>query len=230
MKLIIRNTLLLGFFASSLFFTACENNKTTDADDDNYNKFVTRIEGERDKWDTDTAYWVNVDKEYETMRSEMDAEYEKADEARRKEIDDIRTRYDKVKGEYMTSREQKMGEAKRMTRSNELRTQIWGAEATADLSNVNGTNIRSYYEKLVANVKANKESYTPDDWDAVKAWYEKLDAMKNQFEGKDLSTKDNLAIAKLKVEYDAIAKTQRIDSKIEQKIEEQENKLDPGKN
>ncbi|MGZ5244715.1 MAG: hypothetical protein ACXWW0_12410, partial [Bacteroidia bacterium] len=151
-------------------------------------------------------------------------------EEQRKKVDEIRLRYDKVKSEYITAREQKMAEAKRIERQNQLRTQILGPEAAADLSNVNGTNIRSYYEKLINNIKANKESYTPDDWDAVKAWYEKLDAMKNQFEGKDLSASDNMAIAKLKVEYAAIAKTARIDSKIEQKVEEQEDKMDPAKN
>ncbi len=227
MKLIIRNSLFLGFFATSLFFTACGDNNRTD-NTDNYNNFVTRIEGERDKWDTDTAYWTNVDREYEPMRAEMDASYDKMDEAGRKKIDDIRTRYDRVKGDYMTAREQKMT-VNREASQTALRTKIFGAEATADLSNVNGKNIRSYYEKLVNNVKANRESYTPDDWDAVKAWYEKLDAMKNQFEGKDLSSKDNLAIAKLKVEYAAIAKTARVDSKIEQKVEEQTNKMDPAR-
>jgi hypothetical protein len=231
MKILLRKIAFLGIFASSLFLASCDNDHKNDtADTDNYNKFVTRIEGERNQWDTDTAYWTKVDSEYTPMRTEMDAEYEKADENRKKEIDDIRARYDKVKSDYMAASEERMAKSKRMNRETELRTMIFGAETSADLSNVNGTNIRSYYEKLVNTVKANKESYTPDDWDAIKAWYEKLDAMKNQFEGKDLSTKDNLAIAKLKVEYDAIAKTGRVDSKIEQKVEEQENKMNPGKN
>jgi len=230
MKTFLRKVAFLSIFATSIFLTSCDNDHKNDtAGTDNYNKFVTRIEGERNQWDTDTAYWTRIDSEYTPMRTQMDAEYEKADENRKKEIDDIRTRYDKVKSDYMAASEERMAKSKRMNRETELRTQIFGAEASADLSNVNGTNIRSYYEKLVNTVKANKESYTPDDWDAIKAWYEKLDAMKNQFEGKDLSTKDNLAIAKLKVEYDAIAKTGRVDSKVEQKVEEQKDKMDPGR-
>ncbi|MGZ5244471.1 MAG: hypothetical protein ACXWW0_11235, partial [Bacteroidia bacterium] len=78
MKIIIRNTLFLSFFATSLFFASCETKKTVDTD--NYDKFVTRIETDRAQWDTDTTYWVNVDKEYEPMRTEMDANYDKLDE------------------------------------------------------------------------------------------------------------------------------------------------------
>ncbi|RYD83082.1 MAG: hypothetical protein EOP53_01845 [Sphingobacteriales bacterium] len=233
MKSNIKKIAFFGFFAASLAFTSCDNaannNDTADTNRTNYTEFVTRIEGERDRWDTDTAYWETVDRDYEPMRTQMDAEYATADENRKKEIDDVRSRYDKVKGDYMAAREQRMAAANNEKRSAELRTKVFGAEATADLSNVNGKNIRSYYEKLVDNVKQNKESYTPDDWDAVKAWYEKLDAMKNNFEGKDLSAKDNLAIARLKVEYDLVAKTRRIDAKTEQKVDEQTNKMDPAK-
>lgn len=80
---------------------------------------------------------------------------------------------------------------------------------------VNAKNIRSVYENFVASVKENKKDYSREDWDEVKVLYEALDTRKNEVE-KELESKDNLAIAKRKVEFASYKAVERPLSKVEE--------------
>jgi len=78
---------------------------------------------------------------------------------------------------------------------------------------VNKSNILSVYQKFVDNFNANKDSYTRQDFDKIKAWYEALDSRKNTVEKEGLASEDNRKIAALKLEFAPKFKWERMTAK-----------------
>ena len=69
-----------------------------------------------------------------------------------------------------------------------------------DYSFMTAENALATFEGFAAKATAHKDDYSSDDWNFVKAIYEKLGARKNVIE-KDLAAADNLKIAKLKLKF-----------------------------
>ena len=78
---------------------------------------------------------------------------------------------------------------------------------------VNKDNILSVYQKFVDTFDANHESYSRQDFDKVKAWYEALDNRKNTVEKEGLTGPDNRKIAALKLEFAPKFKWERMTAK-----------------
>jgi len=78
---------------------------------------------------------------------------------------------------------------------------------------VNKDNIVSVYQKFVDTFNANHESYSRQDFDKVKAWYEALDNRKNTVEKEGLTGPDNRKIAALKLEFAPKFKWERMTAK-----------------
>ncbi|MFP5439810.1 MAG: hypothetical protein ACLGH8_18695 [Bacteroidia bacterium] len=81
---------------------------------------------------------------------------------------------------------------------------------------VNKANILTVYEKFYESFKANRDSYSRQDLDKVKAWYEALDARKNTVEKEGLSGEDNRKIAEIKLKFAPMFKWDRITAKGEE--------------
>jgi hypothetical protein len=78
---------------------------------------------------------------------------------------------------------------------------------------VNKDNILTVYQKFVDNFNANKDSYSRQDFDKIKAWYEALDNRKNTVEKEGLKSEDNRKIAALKLEFAPKFKWERMTAK-----------------
>ncbi len=90
-----------------------------------------------------------------------------------------------------------------------------------DYSFMTAENALATFEGFAAKATAHKDDYSSDDWNFVKAIYEKLGARKNVIE-KDLAAADNLKIAKLKLKLAPMFKIGKIAAKIDEKVEQKE--------
>ncbi len=78
---------------------------------------------------------------------------------------------------------------------------------------VNKDNILGVYQKFVDTFNANKDAYSRQDFDKIKAWYEALDTRKNTVEKEGLAAEDNRKIAALKLEFAPKFKWERMTAK-----------------
>lgn len=172
--------------------------------DDAYNSYRSYVEdAERDTayvydskrdWnkeitDRETAYnerWANVEK--------YSADY---DEARKAELEDLRTRYNT---NWQARRDTYTSYGKAGTMRAELLTV---EENAADLSTLTPANIRAAYENFVKVVENNKKNYSNADWQIVEQSWNDLDDRKNAIQS-ELSAKDKYEIGKAKTKYIAM--------------------------
>ena len=87
---------------------------------------------------------------------------------------------------------------------------------------VNKDNILRVYDNFTSTVEKNKESYSREDWDEIKLYYEALDTRKNTVENEGLSGSDNMKIASIKFKFAPLLKANRMGSKAEENSEAKE--------
>lgn len=216
--------LVLGAAVVAASFASCksETEKTAEKNVDRYVVYVDSINSldaaER------SANWAAIEAEYQTRMAEADAAMaELKDNAEaQKRLEETRAKYDGVK---MAAEQAKADADAAAAKANEATTATGGGLSDAffgagnvvgndmKFAWVNKDNILSVYQKFVDNWKANKDSYTRQDFDKIKAWYEALDTRKNTVEKEGLSGEDNRKIAALKVEFAPSFKWERITAK-----------------
>lgn len=161
------------------------------------------------------AYWASIDSGYQARLTELKTTEAELSEADRKKLEESKDQYETMKVAYTA----KIKEAN--TKKNEsdyrqiLRNSLFGqGKMGSDMqfNYVNAGNILSVYDNFVNTVADKKDTYTREDWDEIKVLYEALDTRKNEVE-KDLASKDNLKIAKLKVRFATIKALNRGGSK-----------------
>lgn len=214
--------IILGAAVIALGFTACksETEKTAEKNVDRYVTYVDSINNldaaER------AANWAAIEEGYQMRLAEADAAIaELKDDAERKQkIEESRSKYDGVKTAAEADAKAKMeaeAAAAPATGGNALADSYFGAGNVVgnDMKFmwVNKDNILSVYQKFVETFKANKDSYSRQDFDKIKAWYEALDTRKNTVEKEGLSPEDNRKIAGLKTEFAPMFKWERMTAK-----------------
>jgi len=81
---------------------------------------------------------------------------------------------------------------------------------------VNKDNILKVYNDFYNEFDKNKDNYSREDFDEVKALYEALDSRKNTVENEGLSSKDNRKIAELKLKFGPKFKWNRMGAKADE--------------
>ncbi|MEO6542341.1 MAG: DUF6565 domain-containing protein [Ferruginibacter sp.] len=214
--------LLITAAIVSIGFTACQNKteetKTTEVEI--LNSYVDSVENLTPVYTT--AYWTAIDNGYQErmLRAEKDLATLTAEE--KAKADATRARYAALKSTYELKIKEAESAGTMTTPSSNyrqvLRNRLFGEGKIGDdmtFAFVTADNIRSVYQNFVDGVSDNKANYTREDWDEINVLYEALDTRKNAVE-KDLATKDNLVIAKLKVKYAAINATHRGGTKVKE--------------
>ncbi|MDQ3072527.1 MAG: hypothetical protein M3Q97_04580 [Bacteroidota bacterium] len=214
----MKNLAIAGIMAGALALSACDDdNDTTYVND--YRDYVVGVGNERDRWDSDTAYWIDADTRYDSLHSSVTTRRDELDENSQRQVDSLDNVWKSYKSEYETNRQKKAAEADALQINDRIRISLFPAGSTAALTEVTAANIRSYYEQLVNTAGTNSEKYTSAEWDAIDAWYEKLDERKNDLE-KDMTAADRNAISALKIKYKSIHVPNRADSKVEEKMDQ----------
>lgn len=160
-----------------------------------------------------TAYWQTIEDGYQLRV--VKAEAAAKEEAQKKQLAESKDAYQALKVKYeeaiKVNKEKLYSSRKKV-----LRDALFGeGKIGTDLNFtwINAKNIKVAYENFLLAVEANEKVYSREDWDEVKVLYEALDTRKNEVE-KDLSTKDNLKIAKVKIIFATIISVQRPLSKV----------------
>lgn len=100
-----------------------------------------------------------------------------------------------------------------------LRDAYFGAGKIGEDMNfswVNKDNILRVYNDFYNEFDKNKDTYSREDFDEIKAMYEALDAHKNKVEKEGLSSRDNAKIAELKFKFAPKFKWERMGAKAEE--------------
>ncbi len=135
-------------------------------------------------------------------------------------VDSINTRYGVIKSSVELAKA-----PKKINPNQKLRNLLFGVDKIGDDMNfgwVNKDNILDTYQKLFDSYKANKGSFSREDYDEVKLIYEALDSRKNTVEKEGLSSSDNMKIASIKFKFAPMFKVNRIGAKARENEEAKE--------
>jgi len=146
-----------------------------------------------------------------------EAKQTQADYSIQKEKDELQKRYDLLESNYLALQSKHEADQSKFEQSS-LRNRLFGEGVVGkDLKFgfVNGSNVKSVYEKFVNGVSDNRNTYSREDWDEIKVLYEALDNRKNVIEPQ-IKTKDNLDIARLKIRFTAIKAWNRPGTKVDE--------------
>ncbi|OYQ36129.1 hypothetical protein CHU92_10090 [Flavobacterium cyanobacteriorum] len=212
------------FIAGTLVLTAlvasCKNEaeQTAEKNVDRYVVYVDSV----NKIDSAgrLANWEAIEAGYEARLAEADAALaqlkDKAEAQKR--VDESRQKYEGVK--IQAENDAKVKAAADMPATgtgNSMADTLFGTgKVTGDDMSfgwVNKDNILGVYETFYENFKKNKDSYSRQELDRVKAWYEALDARKNTVEKEGLSAEDNNKIAAIKVKFSPLFRWERLTAK-----------------
>lgn len=191
--------LVLGAALLAAGFTSCKHDAEMKAEKnvDTYEAYVDSVYSLDDE--EKMVNWDAIEAKYQTRLDEAEASIEEL-----KDKVDAQDRLDETKQKYeelKTSVSEKVNEVTEKA----LYVSYFG-EANAvgndmEFKWVNKDNILSVYQNFVNTFEANKDSYSRQDFDKIKAWYEALDARKNTVEKEGLSSEDNGKIASLKLKF-----------------------------
>lgn len=219
-----RFNLVLGTVLVAAGAVSCKDEAKTTAEHnvDHYVVFVDSINGldaaER------SANWAAIDAEYQARETEAQAALTtlENDEAAAKRIEESRAKYDGVKMQAENEAKAK-AEAANASAGNSMADRFFGPGNVVGndmtFSWVNKDNILDVYTKFYETFDADKDEYSRQDLDKVKAWYEALDARKNTVEKEGLSSEDNGKIANIKLKFAPKFRWERLTAKGEENKE-----------
>lgn len=162
--------------------------------------------------------WKDIKTAYNNTVETATAEGKKLSDKASKKLEEVKAEYNTLKDDYEVHIREAEAKASADAYKTNIRQALFAGEdvgADMQFKFVTAKNALSVYDRFVTTVKENKEKYSREDWDEVKVLYEALDSRKNEIE-KELSTSDNLKIAKLKVQFAAIKSVNRPLSKLKE--------------
>lgn len=216
---------LLVVAVITLGFTACKSETEAKAEKtiDTYAVYVDSI--------TNVAaadmktHWESIETGFEKKTAEAEAAIvnlkDKVKTDAEAKLAASKAKYAELKAKLEKEKEAEK-KASEVDKIQVLRNSLFGqGKVGADMKFdwVNKDNILSVYEQFVNTVAENKDKYSREDWDEVKAMYEALDSRKNTVEKEGLTSKDNFAIAKLKLKFAPMYTVNRMGAKAEENAE-----------
>lgn len=218
--------LFLGAAIIALGFTSCksESEKQAEKTFDAYEKYVDSVNTVTT--DEAKANWAAIEASYSERTAEAEAALVsmKDQENAAERLEKAKTKYAELKAKMEAEVAKDMAAAPG-DRKQVLRDAYFGAGKIGEDMNfswVNKDNILQVYTDFYNTFDDNKDSYSREDFDEIKAMYEALDAHKNKVEKEGLSSSDNAKIANLKLKFGPKFKWNRMGAKAEENQEAKE--------
>lgn len=124
-------------------------------------------------WQTETA---ELQQQYEAREKSVRDNFESYDEARKKEIEELDTRYNAA----LQKREQRYKEVSRRYR---LREDLLGMPVSADdMSGITASELPNVYTRFVEKLEALAVELNAKEWDLVKGWWAALENRKSELQ------------------------------------------------
>lgn len=208
----------------ALGFSSCkdENEKMAEKSFDSYEKYVDSVSNVTVA-DAKTN-WQAIEADYNARTAEAEAAL-----ANMKDQAAAQERLDKSKAKYAELKAKLDAEAAASAPAPEatpapnskqvLRDAYFGAGKIGEdmsFSWVNKDNIVEVYQNFYDTFDKNKDSYSREDFDEIKAMYEALDAHKNTVEKEGLTGENNRKIAGIKLKFAPKFKWERIGAKADE--------------
>jgi hypothetical protein len=213
---------LLGVAVLAVTFTSCksEEEKTAEKSFDQYEKYVDSVNSINEA--EALANWQAIEAGYNDRMSDADMGI-----ADMKDPENAQDRLEKTKTKYSEFKMKVEASApKPVDRKIEIRTAYFGGSMASgddmDFSWVNKDNILKVYNDFVNEFDKNKDSYSREDFDEIKALYEALDTRKNTVENEGLTSSDNLKIAGIKLKFAPQFKWERMGAKSDENAQAKE--------
>ena len=211
--------LFLGLAIIVLGFMSCKDEKEAMAKKtvDAYTSYVDSlnnlaVEDAQANWEAiDAAYQIKEDNAESALKDLKDSKNAELKVSSGKE------KYETLKSEVEAVKA--AADVAAVSPKQRIRNALFGAGRIGDdmdFSWVNKDNIHSVYQQFVHTVENNKDSYSREDWDEIKAMYEALDSRKNTVEKEGLSSEDNRKIAGLKLKFAPMYRLNRMGAKSEE--------------
>src|SRR5690606_3665157 len=133
-----------------------------------------------------------------------------------KRLAENRARYEELRAKYAV--QEAASDNASGDRATSLRSAFFGSQMGSDMNFdwVNKDNILKVYNDFYNEFDENKDNYSREDFDEIKAMYEALDARKNTVEKEGLSSSDNRKIAELKLKFAPKFKWNRMGAKADE--------------
>lgn len=191
--------------------TSCDNAQKTEmaADKDQaYNDFQTFVTDTETKAD---AMADETEDDYNRATAQMKADFDSKvaavdkygdqyDDARRQEIEQLRTRYTTAYDKREANRASNSGmAASGSTASGPMKMGKY-YKLSSPASRITAANAREVYETFVAEVKRNENTYDIDDWNNINSEWRALDEAYDKVKG-GIPAKDLAEIQKEKLKY-----------------------------
>ena len=209
--------LILGAAVLAATFTSCkdENEKMAEETFDRYERYVDSVNNVAEA--EALANWEAIEASYNerTLEAEAAVANMKDQEAAQDRLEKTKTKYT----EYKVKVEASAPPVVVVDRKETLRASFFGSGKIGQDMNfdwVNKDNILKVYNDFYNEFDKNKDSYSREDMDEIKALYEALDAHKNTVEKEGLSSQDNRKIAELKFKFGPKLKWERAGAKAEE--------------
>lgn len=218
--------LFLGAAIIAIGFTSCksEGEKQAEMAFDSYEKYVdsvTTVNAEEAK-----VNWESIEASYNERTAEAEAALESVGDRNNAQarLEKAQAKYAEMKAKMEAETAAAQAEAP-ATGKQAIRDAYFGAGKIGEDMNfswVNKDNILRVYNDFYNKFDENKDNYSREDFDEIKALYEALDSRKNTVEKEGLSSKDNRKIAELKFKFGPKFKWNRMDAKAEENAEAKE--------
>ena len=214
---------LLGMAVIAAGFTSCKDEAETRAET-TVESYVTYVDSLGNVESADARQnWESIEADYQRRTSEAEAALAdmKDRDAAQERLDASRAKYEQMRAKIQAEIDNEKANAG----GGELQTSLFGSNMIGNdmtFAWVNKDNIHSVYQQFVHTVERNKDSYSREDWDKIKLWYEALDTRKNTVENEGLSGEDNRAIAGLKVKFGPMLTVNRMGAKSQENAEAKE--------
>ena len=212
--------LFAGAAIIALGFSSCEKKSSTaEATFDSYEKYVDSVSNVSVA--DAKANWQSIESDYNAKTAEAEAEIVMLEDktAAQERLDKSKMKYAELKAKLEAEAMAKETPVAAPDRKTTLSTYYFkggNVGANMDFSWVNKDNILKTYEDFVAAFDANKDEYTREDFDHIKAMYEALDTRKNTVEKEGLTGEDNRKIAGIKLKFAPKFKWERMGAKAEE--------------
>ena len=221
--------LFAGAAVIALGFTSCkEESKTAEVTFDRYESYVDSVSNVSVA--DAKANWQAIESDYNARTAEAEAEIAALEDktAAQERVDRSKAKYAELKArleaESMAAQADGMapvtGDRKQVLSAAYFKAGKIGEKM--DFSWVNKDNILTVYNDFYNEFDKNKDSYSREDFDYIKAMYEALDSRKNTVEKEGLSSKDNAKIAELKLKFAPKFKWERMGAKADENAEAKE--------
>lgn len=223
----------INLFASAsiiaLGFASCkQESKTAEVTFDRYESYVDSVSNVSVA--DAKANWQAIESDYNARTAEAEAEIAALEDktAAQERVDRSKAKYAELKArleaEAMAAQGDGMapvtGDRKQVLSAAYFKAGKIGEKM--DFSWVNKDNILTVYNDFYNEFDKNKDSYSREDFDYIKAMYEALDSRKNTVEKEGLSSKDNAKIAELKLKFAPKFKWERMGAKADENAEAKE--------